>query len=1292
MNGLPLRLAAFVSGMLAATFGMVHAASAADFTLTERLGHKWQNECVTFPLTVAQTQKTRSRLALIGSDGGEVAYQIVTESGQDRPHIAFQADLSPYGTSEYSFSTQRAAAPSDLTIRESAGGIIVENEFIGLEVRSSIADGQGPIARVRLRSGEWTGSSTLTDTANVKEYTTQVAARGSVFVELVTRVTFEDDGQWTLRFRIARSEPVILVEEFFDAPAGGTFSLTLGGKAFRPTHMVNRDSRVENAQVRSDPLGNYLIEPWLRWNNPRHGNWIGLFSPTGNNDMLVVGAVRPSLWRDPKWSGRANQVGPNVNAVVRDGLMTVDMPVQGGRRAWLLGGLDKADSVAILQQKNRRVAAPPQKLIIKHGDFPLEKINGFVLDWKGDEDNHPLLHVRKRDVPELRKRLESDPREIRRWVSEQPVNKYLLEGPIREFLASGDERLGKRMAEQAEEYLQTCVAWYLKQDYLHRPGTAPHMQSLIVSVLNLIDPVLSTEAFTPEARKRVLAKLAFLGYVVSSPDYWSPERGYTGFANMTSMVALYRTGLGCMLPSHPKAKSWAKQGLDQFHWQLYAWSDEDGGWLEAPHYAMVSLDHMIAGFSMAANAGYDDYAFDPRLRKVYEWFAAISTPRDSRTGGFRHLPPIGNTYHGEPSGICGVAASVWKDRDPDFAARMLWMFEQGGSFGNLGIGWNFPSMLGYRWMMSQTGITPKPAEFGSMWFRKTGVVLRNKSRTGLQARPMQLSSLPDGPGDPSYMQSDRETYLHMIAGSNHDHYDIDSGSIILYGKGRILSDDWGYIGRHPGKWHSMLSSSATGGNMQIDDFVPGSTLDYVSGRKGAWQRQIAFSKDADPNGPNFFLIRDTHNADASATWRLWLMPVPNPEAAITAKSPKTPDSITSRKPGSDVDDLLKDLNGSKKSASAQPEVVLHDKGATLIGGEDVDLDIFIYQAGKLDLKTETASQRISTGYRNGKEGPLINTQTALTATLPGQGSVAALLYPRLKTEKPPQVTWHADGRIAQVVSSAGTDYVFVTQKELTAFDGKSLRPLSRVARDADVVVRKPEDTDFPSMTFNSGRSTIDVADVKLAPQMIDLHPGPKNPVTVVWRSPATTSVTVNLRLQDGNPEGGDGVLYELRTGAKTLLSGHLANVGDEVAHTTPAIDMAQGSLLRLVILPGKGDPSKRQGAHWWDSTFTEITVRANDGTTWNLRNAIRDDKLGSNPATDPPATAWWICEGDATTFDTLAVDRPAFTADSGSISFRGHAGAIQMRRQHTTLTLSTAGETRYRSTTLTTPGQKKLTK
>jgi hypothetical protein len=270
--------------------------------------------------------------------------------------------------------------------------------------------------------------------------------------------------------------------------------------------------------------------------------------------------------------------------------------------------------------------------------------------------------------------------------------------------------------------------------------------------------------------------------------------------------------------------------------------------------------------------------------------------------------------------------------------------------------------------------------------------------------------------------------------------------------------------------------------------------------------------------------------------------------------------------------------------------------------------------------------------------------------------------------------------------------VFVTQKEQVAFDGKSLRPLSRIAREGDLTTYSPEDTGFPSATVNHGREALKSADVTYPAQVVDLHPGPKNPATVVWRSPSTTSVVVQFKLQDGNSEGGDGVLYELRSGSKTLLSGHLANGGKDAVHTTESINVQKGSLLRLVISPGKGDPAKGQGAHWWDSTFTEMSVRAKDGTTWHLRDALLEGKLGTNPATDPQTTNWWVCEGDAAAFDVQAIEsaRPAFTVVSGNVSFRGHAGAIQIRQQHATLTLGASGETAYGNARLTRPGQKKV--
>jgi hypothetical protein len=270
----------------------------------------------------------------------------------------------------------------------------------------------------------------------------------------------------------------------------------------------------------------------------------------------------------------------------------------------------------------------------------------------------------------------------------------------------------------------------------------------------------------------------------------------------------------------------------------------------------------------------------------------------------------------------------------------------------------FGTFSGYQKLLMSHGVAPKAPAYGSQRFRKTGVVLR------------------------SHHLSDRETYLHLIAGSQHEHYDHDSGSIVVWGKGRLLADDFGYIGRHPARWHSLLTSPAVadGAVMQIATFSPSPKLDYVHGRKGVWQRQIGFAKDADPLGPTGFFLRDSHDAEADATWRLWL----------TTKGIK-----------------------------------VHQRGATVAGEDDVDLDIFFFEPAALNLRTEATVQK-GMGRRDGKDGLTETSQTALVGTLRGRGTLSAFLYPRLKTEPSPKVTWFASGQGLQVETSAGTDYLFVS--------------------------------------------------------------------------------------------------------------------------------------------------------------------------------------------------------------------------------------------------------------------------
>lgn len=1140
-----------------------------NFILKEQLGKAWSNECVSFPMNASHGEAAAGKKALVDGSGNQVVYQVAGGKGQQK--ISFQTDLQAYETKTLSFGKAAAVANTDLKVTESPDRIRIENTYIGIELQKKLSGDGGPISKIRLRSGTWTGGSTLEGNGGIASIKTTLDAKGPVFAEATCNVTFKDGGTWTLTFRVEKQEPAVIVNEHYDAPSGGVFNLILGDGAFKPTHMLMRDSRAENCSVTSGGIGGYYLEPWMHWNNGGHGSALGLYYADQNtsSDMLAIGLMKPAAWVDPKWSGKAKQTGSGLSAKVADGVMTVPMPVQGGRRVWVLGALDKAESLAMI---GKRAAPPPHKLIVKHGSIPLNEVKDMVLEWQGDDDNHPVLWIRKKDIADLRTRLKSDPKELARWSSQQPVDKYLLEGPIKEFFATGDATLGKRMAAKAEEYLQICVDWYLTQDYLHNPGTAPHMQSLISTVLNLIDPVLSTEAFTPEARKRVLAKLAFIGYMTGSDDYWSPERGFSGFANMTSIVALYRASLGCMLPNHPMAKAWADKGLGQHRWQLYAWSDPEGGCLEAPHYAMVSLDHMIASFTMAANAGLDDYAFDPRLRKIYEWFAHISTPLDSRTQNTRHQPPIGNTYVGEISGICGMAAAAWKEKDPEFAAQMLWVYEQMGSSGGLGIGWNFPSTVGYRWTMGQTGLSPKPAKFGSAKFSNTGVVLRNT------------------------MNTDRETYLHMIAGNNHDHYDLDSGSIVIYGKGRVLADDWGYIGRHGDHWHSMVTGSDAwgGGIMNIEDFGTSEGLDYVTGKKGAWKRSIVFSKDEDPLGPNFFVIKDEYNADNQATWKLWL-------------GPRFPD-----------------LPDSPQSAS----VTVTPYGATLNGGEDVDMDIFIYKASELGLKTEDGQQGGSCSHRYGKEGPYQLKQTALLATVPARGKVLSLLYPRLKTEPAPKVTWLEDGKVVQIEGSFGKDYLFLAEKPSRSQETvKGLEPLDhRVNSKEAFGLKDKKSENVPYFMFNKSDST----DTPYhPPKSVLVHPGDLDPVTVAWRSPVSGMINISATVSDldgrTDPkelDKADGLIVELRKSKQTLATNTVPEGATNIQIKASNVIIKPGELVRLVVLPGK--------CTWWDSSALNIRIETIDRTRhWDLTESmIKGEQLANEWIGDGPLSPWWAFKGD----------------------------------------------------------------
>ena len=759
----------------------------------------------------------------------------------------------------------------------------------------------------------------------------------------------------------------------------------LPGKGWNPTRLFYRNSKQvpassngqqESWKIGSEDEGNpaYTLEPWLHWNHRhRQGNWFSIYGEA-TPDMLMVGAIRPASWLDPKRIENGQPQAPAiVSFTLADGGLGGEFPLTWGRRQWMLAVTERDPSLANLSKPSgsveRNTSPPPQLLLIKHGDFPLNLVKDYQLEWPDNQGKHPRLILRPADVEDRRKT--ADVAAIRKRMEQlqlatATVHPGILEAALEAYLITGDETLGKHLSETAAQYVQEAVDGFLKQTYLLTIGFAPHHRQQLATSLLFADAVMDGGHMAPKVRRRIEAQAAFLAYTLDREDFCSPVRGYAGLPNMTSSAYAYKATAACFIPTHPQAKAWIADALREMHRQIEEWSDDNGGWLEAPHYAMVAYDAILGVFVMAHNASLSEDLFHPKIKKVIEWFAKISTPPDSRLDGFRHLPPIGNTWMIEPSGEFGLIASLWREKDPAFARQMQWIFRQHRSWPLPGIGGGYPAFAGYRSLLLNPSIPEEAPSYGSELFPKTGVILR----TGF-------------PGP-------RETSLHMIAGEHRSHYDADSGSIVFWGKGRILCEDFGYIGRMPSEDHSMVTAMGLESKvMNIETFVPDPAADYVRGHADSWTRQILFVKSPDPSGPNYAVLGDNLLAgDPTATWRLWTF---------------------------------------------SDKLALQPRLARVEGREDVDMDVFLASAKDPAMRQETIQRTCPAGLL--PDGQQTNayktTQTGLIVSMAGAPHLNAVLWPRMKAEKPPEFTSLAEGRVIRIRWGGDEDWVFLSRDPFT---------------------------------------------------------------------------------------------------------------------------------------------------------------------------------------------------------------------------------------------------------------------
>jgi len=981
---------------------------AADFSVSDHIGRNWDNELVSFALTTDQSNRITAGQLLYTADSTPVRFQTYMDGGVEK--IAFITDCNAFSTVDYSLiipGTQPTA--SDLQVVDTGTEIQMFNTYAGVTFTKGTLTPNinGPISSLRTRSGKWIGGSILKTTARtVQSYTATVVHSGPVWAEVLCTITFDNGSIWKLRAKLQAEEPVVIFEEETDLNDDQTQFVVTFKNNFIPQNILYRNAmttdmgKVEGVPIAnisdSDPL--YKLVPWLYWNSrPRQGVFFGLYGDSNNPDFVGVGAYRGDIWVDPTVSAedRAQGYGELTVDSIDKTDVRLSYQIKTGARRWLIAMPDKTASLAPLSlpEADRYVCPSVQKSVIKHGNFPLDVVKDYVLQWT-DTGTYPRVHITPDDILAIQQSekfhspydgnyglrdvawYRDNMTELYGYCSIQSypewVGIYYDAISHSGSLATG-QQLGANLCARAVEWADRSVAIYLEQEgnYISF-GFAPHnFASLIMATLSLADVALGTNEITPVQRDRLKSQIAFLAYVFPREDYWSVERGFAAQANMTSTVFASQALYGSLLSGHPLGSQWVNDAMTELYGnELQNWFDSNGGGQECPAYAVITIDVLLSAFLAANKAGLNNYIFNSKMKLIAQWLSKIATPPDSRMGNLRHQPLIGNTWTFTPTSLFGDFAYLWKDQpgEASFAGQMQWMYEQQGKPSLVGWGGFSPYLVLVRKLL--TDVNPPTIEvpvYSSELWPDTGVILRNGFLTA------------------------GETRLHMIINSRSwDHFDYDNGSVTIWGKGRIVADDWGY-GPLAIADHNRLEASNIGNNPMIVDtgsFVPDTYADYVKGvAKGNydnfWSREVVFVKDtASYDRPNYFVISDRNTVDCSAIWRMHF------EA----------DSAT-----------------------------INDNLVSIDGKEDVDTELYFLQTEALSSLTSASKTKSVTGLDSNLtySGARNMTQLGVIAGVNSGYDITAVVYPRLSSQNPPQFTTIADGQGVIVDTDYGRDYVFL---------------------------------------------------------------------------------------------------------------------------------------------------------------------------------------------------------------------------------------------------------------------------
>ncbi|WZO99999.1 PSD1 and planctomycete cytochrome C domain-containing protein [Isosphaeraceae bacterium EP7] len=156
---------------------------------------------------------------------------------------------------------------------------------------------------------------------------------------------------------------------------------------------------------------------------------------------------------------------------------------------------------------------------------------------------------------------------------------------------------------------------------------------------------------------------------------------------------------------------------------------------------------------------------------------------------------------------------------------------------------------------------------------------------------------------------------------------------------------------------------------------------------------------------------------------------------------------------------------------------------------------------------------------------------------------------------------------------------------------------------------------IPWVGVNTKAEAASIATYTLPPRSVDLHPAPRNPAAIRWRSPIQATLSLRGKLADGDPAGGDGVAWSIGLGRsgvlRNLARGDVANGGSQPIDLKK-VDVKEGDVIELSVGP--------KAEYTCDTTAVTLVIEAVEpggkSTTWDLAADLLSDLHAGNPHSD----------------------------------------------------------------------------